>query len=550
MKNILSILILLLAFTACGDKKAVTDVLNRAEALMNEHPDSALNLLRTLTFDDFQKEKNRARYALLYSQALDKNYIDETNDSLINIAVDYYRITDDVHSKFLAFYYQGRIYQNKNERDSSMQAFIKARELEAEMTDTFTFANLLVAQGTHHYSTYKYEEFIANNLQAAPLYQAIGRSRYQMRCLASALDGSIVKKNKPLADSILTCCQNLVKEYPDYGSYMIPYMLTYTITWGSDEEIRTVIDLYQDNNELSNVARLDIALGYIRIGEAKKALEMLETVRNDNSLKYYTIKLNALEENHQYKEALDAFKSYYGKLEEKHLELFSHDLLFAQKKHELEMTSLQEIQKREKITWYSICGAFILLIVIGWIYYRYRTSQAQRIIAEQENTRLRLEQENLGMRISQLESESENLKNLLSTQNDLSAPVAEAIKVRIEMLNGLLAAQITDNASYAKPYDVWIDEVLKDKDAFMDSTRLAFKASHPQFINHLEEHGLTEWEINYCCLYAMGLKGREVGTYIKMRSHYNVSSDIREKLGINEHDTNLGIYLRKLLAHS
>ena len=93
-------------------------------------------------------------------------------------------------------------------------------------------------------------------------------------------------------------------------------------------------------------------------------------------------------------------------------------------------------------------------------------------------------------------------------------------------------------------------QVLKDKDAFMDSTRLAFKASHPHFINHLKEHGLTEWEINYCCLYAMGLKGREVGTYIKMRSHYNVSSDIREKLGINEHDTNLGIYLRKLLAHS
>ena len=48
----------------------------------------------------------------------------------------------------------------------------------------------------------------------------------------------------------------------------------------------------------------------------------------------------------------------------------------------------------------------------------------------------------------------------------------------------------------------------------------------------------------------MGLKGREVGTYIKMRSHYNVSSDIREKLGINEHDTNLGIYLRKLLGNA
>ena len=72
MKNILSILLLLLAFTACGDKSSVTDVLNRAETLMNEHPDSSLALLRTLTLDDFQQESNRARYALLHSQALDK----------------------------------------------------------------------------------------------------------------------------------------------------------------------------------------------------------------------------------------------------------------------------------------------------------------------------------------------------------------------------------------------------------------------------------------------------------------------------------------------
>ena len=80
MKNILSILFLLLAFTACSEKKSVTDVLNRAEAVMNEYPDSALNLLRTLTFDDFQKESNRARCALLHSQALDKNYIKVLNE--------------------------------------------------------------------------------------------------------------------------------------------------------------------------------------------------------------------------------------------------------------------------------------------------------------------------------------------------------------------------------------------------------------------------------------------------------------------------------------
>lgn len=92
-----------------------------------------------------------------------------------------------------------------------------------------------------------------------------------------------------------------------------------------------------------------------------------------------------------------------------------------------------------------------------------------------------------------------------------------------------------------------LEELLANKDAFMISTRLAFSGSHPNFIKYLEERNLTEWEINYCCLYALGLKGKEVGSYIKMRSHYNNSIEIRKKLEINEHETNLGIYIRKLL---
>ena len=81
----------------------------------------------------------------------------------------------------------------------------------------------------------------------------------------------------------------------------------------------------------------------------------------------------------------------------------------------------------------------------------------------------------------------------------------------------------------------------------MDSTRLAFKASHPRFMNYLEEHGLTEAEQNYLCLYAIGLRGKEIGEYIQLKRHYHISSDIRKKLGIDEHETNIGIYIRKLM---
>lgn len=46
----------------------------------------------------------------------------------------------------------------------------------------------------------------------------------------------------------------------------------------------------------------------------------------------------------------------------------------------------------------------------------------------------------------------------------------------------------------------------------------------------------------------IGLKGKDIGSYIRKKRHYIYSSEIRKKLGLGEHDTNLGIYLRNLLA--
>ena len=99
--TIQTLLLLLLALlTACNDPRHVTDTLTRAEALMNEYPDSAWAVLNTFSPDEMRQNRPRALYALLYTQAQDKTYRDETNVSLTSIAVDYYLNTDDVRRKF------------------------------------------------------------------------------------------------------------------------------------------------------------------------------------------------------------------------------------------------------------------------------------------------------------------------------------------------------------------------------------------------------------------------------------------------------------------
>ena len=211
------------------------------------------------------------------------------------------------------------------------------------------------------------------------------------------------------------------------------------------------------------------------------------------------------------------------------------------------MATISEANSKNNIVWISIACCIILLIAIAWIDYQYRFNRAKAVAAESEKYRLTLERDNLQLEISRLEGESNSLQNLLHEQQQLEAPLKDVVKQRLAMLNSLLAKEITANDSYATPYRKWIESIHNDKQQFMSSTRLAFKASHPAFMSYLESKGLSEYEINYVCLYAIGLRGKEVGEYIQLKRHYNISSEIRHKLGINEHETNLGIYIRNLM---
>ena len=64
------------------------DGLIEVGSYISEQPEKALAVLDSVfATGSVQGKEANARFALLYSMALDKNYIDVTDDSLINIAV-------------------------------------------------------------------------------------------------------------------------------------------------------------------------------------------------------------------------------------------------------------------------------------------------------------------------------------------------------------------------------------------------------------------------------------------------------------------------------
>ena len=177
--TILILLFLLLAMIACNDPKSVTDALHRAEALMNEHPDSALSILNAISPDEMGQNSTRAHYALLYTQAQDKNYIDEVNDSLISVAVDYYRNTDDTRHKFLSYYYKGRILANAENYLDATTCYIEAEQLADAVGDDYLVGLLYAEMGRIYRLYYDYPKSLEAHQKAAECYERAGKIRHR-----------------------------------------------------------------------------------------------------------------------------------------------------------------------------------------------------------------------------------------------------------------------------------------------------------------------------------------------------------------------------------
>lgn len=246
---------------SCNRNTPILEQMNMAENLMNTKPDSALTLLKNIPVTNIKGKEITARYALLKSMALDKNYIDTTTFDVLQPAIDYYLKKGSPDEKLRTYYYQGRIYQNQGDDDSAMQSFLNGRDLKQVVTDSLLLAHTLVAQGTLYLKQYKINEFVQNNIEAARLYGAIGKGIFEIKSYTNALDGYVMLNNQSPADSLLSICIPLVQKNPDGEVYLFTSLLTYTIKFSSTDELKSFLDKYQDL-ELSKDETLNFARGY------------------------------------------------------------------------------------------------------------------------------------------------------------------------------------------------------------------------------------------------------------------------------------------------
>lgn len=544
MRKYIIALAVVLSFMACNRHSEHWVALCQVETFIEEQPDSALVVLQGIDAGDLSSAEERAKHALLLSMALDKNFIDKTDFEVLQPAIDYYEDNGTATDKLRTRFYHGRIYQNQANNALAMESFVNALSEGANSEDLKTKARVYYAQAMIYYSLYDWDNFIESILKAASLYQESGLHHHYIDCLILIVNGYTLKGDTQNALLYIDECNRLTNTMSlnalcnFYSSY-----ITYLITYGTEQEIHKVINNYQNIIPTANIDWLTISNAYMKIGKYNDALQSI--LQYDNSLSNQRIKHQILlseiyEHLGRYEESLNTYKEYMVASDSTTWAIMQQDTKFVEERHNLELQTLKEKESKMRVILWSALVIAILLAIIVFIRYRLKVNRMEKAIAEQETEKYRL-------LYLQMEEERDNLTNLLTESDELAPDIKTAVSKRLELLNKFFTAFITNNSDIDRTASKEMEELLANKDTFMVSTKLAFAGSHPKFIKYLEDRGLTDWEISYCCLYALGLKGKEVGSYIKMRSHYNNSSEVREKLGINEHDTNLGIYIRKLL---
>ena len=157
----------------------VNRTLQDIDSYIMTRPDSALTVLEGMSRDVLRTERQRAHHALLYAMALDKNYIDVSEDSIASVAVNYYSRKGPMKYRARAYYYLGLAYYYQQDYDRAILEFTKA-ENAAEVSDSLYWGMTKSIQGHSYYETHNLEEVLNCFHKAYDIYSAL--SEYSKAC--------------------------------------------------------------------------------------------------------------------------------------------------------------------------------------------------------------------------------------------------------------------------------------------------------------------------------------------------------------------------------
>ncbi|RGX81194.1 hypothetical protein DXA68_00735 [Bacteroides stercorirosoris] len=384
-------------FASCTQTNINVNLLKQAEDCVESYPDSALHLLHLLEHPERLHGKEGADYALLLTQALDKNYLDSLqSDSLIKIAVEYYRGSDDKVKRGKACYYYGKTMAVKRKVSDAMEAYLEALAVLKETTEYKLQGLLSEHIGYLNLGQGMPEQSIDNYRQSIYYYELAGDKIGEVYGCRNIARGYLAEQNN---DSARWYANKGLSLLPDTVIQVKSSLLQVLgLIAKSEEQYSQAIDYFvsaiRSNVNMNDGLRYYLSLGstYMDIGKfvwAEKCfrhcMDAKDVFISSGAYNYlYLLK----KEEYSYKEAL-----LYKEKSDSILEVVSNDklrnqLLALQKKYEADKLIMENRQIKLEKENQTYLYLFIVLFISGLGFYvikKYKKKNIRNIEALRKN---------------------------------------------------------------------------------------------------------------------------------------------------------------------
>jgi len=242
MKRLFALVLTFLPLVSCVSVH-VENILNDVETYISERPDSALAVLDSIDRDMLTTRKVTSHHALLYAMALDKNFIDVSDDSLAMTALEYYEHHGDRKYKARALYYLGLSHYYSQEYDKAIIEFTKAEEV-AQKHDSLYWGMTKVAQADTYGRTFNSTEETECLLLASDILEEVSSYHYYVSQLRLA-QVYIDEKQYLLSEGILKALLSQGVDTPIYANALRSYAYLNVVSPFGD--CKNAAELYQNH---------------------------------------------------------------------------------------------------------------------------------------------------------------------------------------------------------------------------------------------------------------------------------------------------------------
>lgn len=542
-KNILFILtiLLLLACTACyRSTRHVTEHLSQAEGLIWAAPDSALHILESISTSRHLTGKEQADYALLLSLAQYRCYIPVSSDSLINLAIEYYKDKNDADKKGAAFYVKGCILEEyTKDIPNALLAYKEAEMCIPDMNEKRYVARIYSSLGyinkkSFHFDPAKeyYQKavqanidgkdtvaYASNLLNLSTLYYTLHQADSANRCINTLIDIADSLNDLDLQVKIYNNIANrkiFEKNYAEAEKYLI-------------HAIRLSSPHFPDKLSLG------LANLYAYTGQKEKADSLFThllscpdlLVRSNSYLDLLNYFLASHPQEHSY------LNHYIALTDSIYKENRAEEVGKIQQKYDNEVLARTNDQLYFKWILTSVVGSLICIIAVTFLQKKWRKANAlQKQIEELEEKKKVLtsssqENERYVIQISELESQINDLKN-----------EKRRLKYFINKTKESKKDKEDDYSSIFKTYLSITKDKTYDKERERDNLRQWLNLTNQNFTDKLIKHysvlSKSNQLMDVCCLTALNLSIEDIATLLGIgeRTVERYTSDICKKVGL------------------